>query len=97
MKRVEQVLAGLSKNNKGKYIHFVKSKEKKPKTEIWLVRTNYDLTLLGQIRWYGQWGQYTFFPEDGTIYEKTCLEDIKNFEILLNKKHSEIVKRRRQK
>lgn len=89
MKRTEQVLAGLSKKNKGQYVHFVKATKQNPKTEIWLVRANYDLNLLGEIRWYAQWRQYGFYPEDGTVFEKTCMEDIKNFTISLNKKFND--------
>lgn len=72
---------------KYKYIQFVKSAKQNPKTWIYLVRTN-DLRciLLGVVKWYPRWRQYGFYPEQGTVFEKTCLEDIKEFCIELNKR-----------
>ena len=34
---------------------------------------------LGEIRWYGAWRKYAFFPDDGTIFENDCLRDIAVF------------------
>ena len=69
-----------------KYLKFVKARKQNPKTKIYLVRTNDNhVTLLGVIKWYAQWRQYGFYPEQGTVFEKTCLNDISNFCILLNK------------
>lgn len=31
---------------------------------------------LGDIRWYGRWRQYAFYPEPGTIFNPDCLETI---------------------
>lgn len=33
--------------------------------------------LLGQIRWYGSWRQYCFYPEHATIFNVDCLLDIR--------------------
>lgn len=74
---------------KYKYIYFVKSRKQNPKTMIYLVRTNNSHglgILLGMIKWYAQWRQYGFFPEEKTVFEKTCLHDIADFCIQLNKK-----------
>lgn len=73
---------------KYKYIKFIKAKKQNPKTAIYLVRTNdYHRTLLGQIRYYAHWRQYGFYPEREyqTVFEKTCLTDIADFCINLNK------------
>ena len=71
---------------KCKHIHFVRAKKQNPKTWIYLVRANYDYALLGIVKWYAQWRQYGFYPQEGTVYEKTCLTDIKNFCIELNER-----------
>ena len=71
---------------KYKYIQFIRSSKQNPKTWIYLVRANYDLALLGEIRWYAQWRQYAFYPESGTVFEKQCLADIKEFCIELNER-----------
>jgi hypothetical protein len=34
---------------------------------------------LGEIRWFGRWRKYCFFPVDGTLYEERCLRDISQF------------------
>lgn len=70
---------------KSKYLQFIKAKKQNPKTAIYLVRTNdFQGILLGQIRWYAHWRQYGFYPEEGTVFEKTCLTDIALFCIQLN-------------
>jgi len=35
--------------------------------------------ILGRILWYVAWRQYIFHPQTETIYNKDCLNDIKNF------------------
>ena len=68
-----------------KYLLFIKAKEQNPKTSIYLVRTNDARSiLLGVIKWFPQWRQYGFYPEDGTVFEKTCLKDLYEFCIKLN-------------
>jgi hypothetical protein len=32
--------------------------------------------LLGDIKWYGPWRKYCFFPSNDTIFETQCLSDI---------------------
>jgi hypothetical protein len=34
---------------------------------------------LGEVKWYGRWRCYAYFPVNDTLYEKTCLRDIANF------------------
>jgi hypothetical protein len=34
---------------------------------------------LGEIRWFGRWRKYAFYPADATIYEETCMRDIAQF------------------
>lgn len=34
---------------------------------------------LGEVKWFGRWRQYAFFPEPETVFEKQCMEDITNF------------------
>ena len=33
---------------------------------------------LGHIGWYGPWRQYVFFPAGKTIWNDSCLEDVKS-------------------
>jgi hypothetical protein len=34
---------------------------------------------LGEIRWFGRWRQYAFYPEPDTVFEKQCMKDITAF------------------
>ncbi|MGH9022590.1 MAG: hypothetical protein ACRDV9_05755 [Acidimicrobiia bacterium] len=49
------------------------------KTEIWNVVAKDGGTVLGEVRWFGRWTQYAFFPNAGMVFEKTCLRDIATF------------------
>lgn len=70
-----------------KYIKFHKASKQNPKTWIYLVRSKDTQGIkLGVVKWFAQWRQYGFYPEAGTVFEKTCLNDIKNFCIDLNER-----------
>ena len=53
--------------------------DSKPKTEVYAVMTKDNEVALGIIKWYAPWRQYTYFPDDNTIYSKGCMEDINDF------------------
>jgi hypothetical protein len=46
------------------------------KTRIVSVRNRRSSGELGQIRWYGAWRQYCFFPQAGTIFNVDCMRRI---------------------
>ena len=48
------------------------------KTQIWSVISHHDYDL-GEIRWYGRWRKYAFYPHWDTIYEQDCLRKIADF------------------
>jgi hypothetical protein len=62
----------------GKWIDF-ELVEEKAKTKVWHVVAKEDGTILGTVKWFGRWRQYAFFPESDTVFEKTCLDDIRVF------------------
>lgn len=45
----------------------------------WKSRSETGGTILGEVRWFGRWTQYAFFPNQGMVFEKTCLRDIASF------------------
>lgn len=49
------------------------------KTKRWDIRSKSFDDMLGSIFWYGNWRQYIFNPEPGTIYSAGCLDDIRSF------------------
>jgi hypothetical protein len=61
-----------------KYLEF-NALEQKPKTEVVEVASKLLNCRLGIIMWYGNWRQYAFFPEEGTIFNVECLNDISSF------------------
>lgn len=71
------------------YVHFVRAAKQNPKTWIYIVRMDTKKGLgflLGVVKWYAQWRQYAFYPAGGTVFEKTCLRDIRDFVIDLNER-----------
>lgn len=50
--------------------------EPRRKTRDWDIINLSSGDKLGQIRWYGTWRQYCFFPEGNTVWSKGCLNDV---------------------
>lgn len=62
------------------YLRFYRYHPQSRKTPIFYIRpVKDDFTLLGAVKWYGPFRKYAFYPEDGTVYDTKCLEDIINF------------------
>jgi len=61
---------------RGHYIDFIPSLIQAPKTEVIDIRARESADLLGQIKWYGAWRKYSFFPFPNCVFEKKCLNDI---------------------
>lgn len=34
---------------------------------------------LGEVKWYGAWRQYCYFPATSAVYSEGCLKDIADF------------------
>lgn len=49
------------------------------KTKVWNVYDKNNLFTLAEIRWYGSWRKYCFYPQHGTIFDVKCLLEITNF------------------
>lgn len=48
------------------------------KTQTWVVAAKAGGDL-GEIRWFGRWRRYAFYPLPQTVFEQNCLRDIANF------------------
>lgn len=48
-------------------------------TNIWHVMPLAGGNRIGQVRWYGPWRKYTFWPEPNCVFEEQCLRDIAAF------------------
>ena len=49
------------------------------KTDVWNVLSKSQESILGQIKWFGRWRQYCFYPSPNTIFNPECMNDISNF------------------
>jgi hypothetical protein len=49
------------------------------KTLEWFVRSKSHQDKLGEIRWYGPWRQYCFFPESEMVFSSGCLNELAEF------------------
>ena len=59
------------------YLTIIDLGTRRGKKTKWLeVRSSRTQRLLGAIRWYGPWRQYTFYPTGETIFNHGCLRVI---------------------
>lgn len=52
------------------------------KTRIWTVDVaDPDIITisLGEVKWFGRWRKYAFFPKAETVFEQCCLREIAEF------------------
>jgi hypothetical protein len=67
------------------YLSFVRI-ESIGKTEKFMCLNKKSANQLGEVKWYGAWRQYCYFPLVQAVYSKGCLNDIADFLTQLNKK-----------
>lgn len=67
----------------------------KKTTTYWVINKE-NKTRLGEIKWYGSFRQYSFFPEPDMVFEKTCLQDITDFIKQLEAERKENIKLRKR-
>jgi hypothetical protein len=60
------------------YIAFIKTGDT-GKTTKWSCRNKRYDAELGEIKWFGGWRQYCFFPTCQAVYSAGCLKDIADF------------------
>lgn len=49
------------------------------KTKKFEIKTIAADNILGQIKWYGAWRKYCFYPLGGTIFDVNCMNEIISF------------------
>lgn len=49
------------------------------KTSVWRVAARMDGAVLGEIKWFGRWRRYSFYPTGDAIFEQGCLRQIADF------------------
>lgn len=60
------------------YIRFVEQlfQPTNRKTKIYEVRSITTDVVLGEIKWFGRWRQFCFYPRENTIFNRDCLQKI---------------------
>lgn len=56
-----------------KWIKFELADKQNPKTQVYNVVAKEDGFILSQVKWFGRWRKYAFFPNEDTVYEKCLL------------------------
>ena len=58
------------------YLSFEEDDHYVGKTKRIMVISKKNLNILGEIKWYGDWRQYTFYPKVYTLWNRQCMRDI---------------------
>lgn len=88
----KDVINYLCYDYESKYLYFELADKQNPSTWIVNVFADDGDILLGQVRYYAHWRQYAFYPNEGTVYEKTCLYDITEFVKIINEQQKKGIK-----
>jgi len=59
-----------------KYLNFEEDDHWGHKTKRIVIVSKRHVDILGDIRWYGRWRQYAFFPEAKTVWNPECMRDV---------------------
>lgn len=97
------MLAGSGTDKESKYhLYLVRAKKCKAnknlhkKTNDYIIRKDSSHSYaerLGEIKWYGAFRQYVFYPDEGTMWSSGCLEIVNGFLKAVNKRHRQKLKR----
>lgn len=49
------------------------------KTQQWYVTPSDNTETIGEVKWYGPWRAYAFFPWPDCVFEQKCLREIAEF------------------
>jgi hypothetical protein len=60
-----------------KYLSFELDDHYEGKTERVTIVSKKHIAILGEIRWFGRWRQYAFFPGANTVWNPECMDDVK--------------------
>ncbi len=59
-----------------KWIEFIEDSNPAQKTRRFFLKNKENGFTIGEIKWYGPFRKYSFFPADNTVFEEQCLSDI---------------------
>ena len=79
------------------YFELVRPIDLKKKTQTWFCISKNDKYMLGVVKWFPNWRQYCFFPEDETVFSIGCLNDMIDFTKQLNEGHRKQISKERMR
>lgn len=59
------------------------------KTPVYAIHEGSGTNRLGEIKWYGPWRGFCFFPKGNTVFDAECLQQIREWIAELNKRYKE--------
>ena len=72
-------MGDFSRRDRGKlHLDFKQTKDT-GKTKVWDVVSTHTFEIIGEIKWWGAWRKYVFFPQEGTLYDVSCMNHICDF------------------
>lgn len=72
----------------GDYFFITKIVEIKRKTPIYYI-FEYNTNCIGEIKWYGPWRKFCFYPETATVWDSKCLTEVLQQLDMINKDYIE--------
>lgn len=63
------------------------------KTPIYHIYSKTSKDEIGQIKWYGAWRKFCFFPNEETIWDSKCLNSLMEFLDEINKDYRKEIKK----
>ena len=73
---------------KYKYFSFEKAYVKSNESPYWFCTSKSSNYPLGVVKWFPDWKQFCFFPEEETVFSTGCLNDVVDFVTQLNELHN---------
>jgi len=67
----------LPEDTPSKYLTFNRDDHYEGKTTRIIITSKRHLGVLGEVKWFGRWRCYAFFPDEQTIWNDECLNDVK--------------------
>ncbi len=68
------------------YFQVTEEKLENRKTPIYHIISKRSNLEIGQIKWYGAWRKYCFFPDEYTVWDRKCLKELIDFLDEINKR-----------
>lgn len=67
------------KKENEEHISFIQLSNVGKSTLKWLVSNKIHKVAIGEIKWYGAWRKYCFFPYAKTVFDAKCMKGITEF------------------